>query len=441
MPLRGYGPPMDATATALGTAAELARLVRSRELGAVEVVEAHLRRIEAVNPHVNAVVALDAERALAAAGELDAGRGPSGPLRGVPFTVKDNLEAAGLPMAIGDPARAHVVPGSDATVVRRMREAGAILLGKTNCPPYGGGSETDNPVYGRTANPYDPARTPGGSSGGEAAIVAAAGSPLGLGTDSGGSVRLPAHFCGLAAIKPTAGRVPVTGVIDDEGQIGALGDGRTQVGVLARAVEDVALGLRVVAGPDGRDGGLAPVALGEPPAVAVAGLRVAVYGELDDAHADAATLDALAATAGALRDAGAVVEQAAPPSGGHDLTVEIWRSYGDAAIGYGLLRRWDDYRTRMLAWGERYDVLLSPVCDVPAPPHGGLMDRDGVDPACFASPHSLTGWPVAVVRAGSSPEGLPIGVQLAARPWRDDVALAAAGALERALGGWRPAPL
>jgi amidase len=429
---------MSLTATELAAAAELARLLRSRELGAVEVVEAHLRRIEAVNPVINAVVALDAERALASAHELDAGRGASGPLRGVPFTVKDNLEAAGLPMAIGDPERVGVVADADATVVRRMREAGAILLGKTNCPPYGGGIETDNPVYGRTANPYDPARTPGGSSGGEAAIVGAAGSPLGLGTDSGGSVRLPAHFCGLAAIKPTAGRVPVTGVIDDEGQIGALGDGRTQVGVLARAVEDVALALRVVAGPDGRDGGLAPVALGEPAAVDVAGLRIAVFGELDDAHADSATLGVLADAAGALRDAGADVEEATPPSGGHDLTVEVWSSYGDAAIGYGLLRRWDAYRARMLAWGERYDLLLSPVADGPAPLLGGLAGRDGVDPACFATPHSLTGWPVAIVRAGSSPEGLPIGVQLVARPWRDDVALAAAAALERALGGWRP---
>ena len=129
-----------------------------------------------------------------------------------------------------------------------MRAAGAILLGKTNCPEYGGGIETDNPVHGRTSNPYDPARTPGGSSGGEAAIVAAEGSPCGLGTDSGASVRLPAHFCGLASLKPSAGRVPLTGVLDDEGQLGTLGDPRTQVGPLARSVEDVALLLRVVGG-------------------------------------------------------------------------------------------------------------------------------------------------------------------------------------------------
>ena len=418
------------------TATELARRIRGREVSAVEVVEAHLCRIEAVNPALNAVVALDAERA------LEAARAPrTGPLAGVPFTVKDNLEAAGLAMAIGDPARADVVAARDATVVRRLREAGAILIGKTNCPLYGGGIETDNAVYGRTSNPYDVARTCGGSSGGEAAIVGAAGSPLGIGTDSGGSIRLPAHFCGVAALKPTAGRVPVTGVIDDEGQIGALGDGRTQVGPLARGVEDLALALRAIAGPDGRDGGLAPVALGDPGGVAVDGLRVAAFGAYDGAEAGTATAAVLADAAAALRAAGATVDDAAPPPGGHLLTLDVWRSYGgemDSLALYRVLRRWDAFRSAMLEWGERYDVLLSPVAVDPAPPHGALAGHEGVDPTHFTTPHSLTGWPAATVRCGGSPEGLPIGMQLIARPWRDDVALAAALALERALGGWRP---
>src|SRR3954452_16639825 len=252
------------------TASELARLVASREVSAVEVVQAHLRRIDEVDPLVNAVVARGHARARAAARAADdavARGGPVGPLHGVPFTVKDNISAAGLPMAIGVPERAGVVPDGDATVVARMRAAGAILLGKTNCPPWGGGIETANPVYGRTSNPYDLARTPGGSSGGEAAIVAAAGSACGLGTDSGASIRLPAHFCGLAALKPSAGRVPLTGVLDDEGQLGALGDPRTQVGPLGRSVADLAVALRVVAGPDGRDAAVVPVALGDPAAV------------------------------------------------------------------------------------------------------------------------------------------------------------------------------
>ena len=275
-------------------ATALAALVARREASAREVVEAHLDRIAEVDGAINAVVQVDGERALQAAREADAG-GPRGPLHGVPFTLKDNISAAGIVMAIGVPERARTVAAADATVAARLKAAGAILLGKTNCPPWGGGIETHNEVYGRTNNPYDLERTPGGSSGGEAAIVAAAGSACGLGTDSGGSVRLPAHFCGLASIKPTAGRVPVTGVLDDEGQIGALSDARSQVGPLARAVGDVALLLRVIAGPDGRDGGVAPVPLGEPAGVELRGLRVAVHTESELEVADADTSATVAA--------------------------------------------------------------------------------------------------------------------------------------------------
>src|SRR4051812_48778915 len=248
-------------------ATALADLVRRRTVSAEEVVTAHLARIAAVHGAVNAVVALDPEHAVAAARAADAAlaRGePAGPLLGVPFTAKDNLEAEGLPMAIGVPERADIVAPRDATAVARMKAAGAILLGKTNCPAWGGGIETDNPVHGRTNNPYDLDRTPGGSSGGEAAIIAAGGSPCGLGTDSGASARLPAHFCGLAALKPTAGRIPITGAIDDEGPLGALRDPRTQVSPIARSVSDVALMVRLLNGPDASDGGVAPVALGDP---------------------------------------------------------------------------------------------------------------------------------------------------------------------------------
>ena len=242
------------------TATALARLIARREVSAREVAEAHLRRIEAVNPLINAVVALDAERALAAADAADAAAAPTGPLHGVPFTVKDNLAAAGLEMAIGAPERVGVVPGADATAVARMRAAGAILLGKTNCPEYGGGIETDNPVHGRTSNPYDPARTPGGSSGGEAAIIAAEGSPCGLGTDSGASVRLPAHFCGLASLKPSAGPRPAH---RRARRRGAARHARrpAHAGRPARAL---GRGRRAAAArrgrPDGHDGGVAPVA-------------------------------------------------------------------------------------------------------------------------------------------------------------------------------------
>ena len=368
-------------------------------------------------------------RALAQAREADAAlaRGDAtGPLHGVPFTVKDNLEAAGIEMTIGAPERRGVVAERDAVVVARMRAAGAILLGKTNCPAYGGGIETDNEVYGRTNNPYDLERTPGGSSGGEAAAIAAGCSPCGFGTDSGASVRLPAHFCGLAALKPTAGRMPLTGVLDDLGQIGELSDPRTQVGILGRSVGDVAL--------------LLGVATGEPVSLPDARRpRVALHTD-DGLHTPTPeTVAAVEAAAEALGGA----EAAMHPGGGHELTIEVWRSYGDdmhANELYDVLRRWDAYRARMLDWFAAYDLVVCPVFPEPARRHGDMNRPGAMDPTSYTTPYSLTGWPAATVRAGTSPEGLPIGVQLVAHPGRDDVALAAAREVERALGGYREPP-
>jgi amidase len=415
------------------SAVSLALSIARREVTAREVVEAHLRRIEAVDGRVNAVVRLDAERALARADVVDRGS-PLGPLHGVPFTVKDTIAAAGIEMAMGAPERVGVVADVDATAVARIKAAGAVLLGKTNCPAYGGGIETDNPVYGRTSNPYDLARTPGGSSGGEAAAIAAGESPCGLGTDSGASVRLPAHFCGLASLKPSAGRVPLTGVLDDEGQLGTLGDPRTQVGPLARSVEDVALLLRLIAGPDARDGGVAPVALGDPDDVEVRDLRVAVQF---DNGLDTPTRETIAAVTAAAEALGAGFEEARHPDGGHELTIKVWSSYGGGGADlWRLLRRWDGFRARMLAFAARYDLVVCPVFPGPARLHGAMNVAGELDPTSWTTPHSLTGWPAATVRAGTSSEGLPIGVQLVAGPWRDDVALAAALRVERELGEW-----
>jgi amidase len=429
------------------SATSLASAIAARDVTAREVVEAHLARIAAVNGRVNAVVQLDAERALSAAHAADAAvaRGePLGPLHGVPFSVKDTIAAAGVEMAMGAFERVGFVPPADATAVARIRAAGGILLAKTNCPVYGGGIETDNPVYGRTANPYDLACTPGGSSGGEAAIVAADGSPCGLGTDSGASVRLPAHFCGLASIKPSAGRVPLTGVLDDEGELGTLGDPRTQVGPVARTVGDVALLLRIIAGPDGHDGGVAPVPLGDPADVDLGSLRVAVQTDNGLDTPTAETVDAVAAAADVLRAAGATVEEARHPDGGHELTIEVWSSYGEglgAADLWRLLRRWDAFRSRMLEFAERYDLLVCPVFAGPARRHGTMNVPGELDPTSWTTPHSLTGWPAATVRAGSSSETLPIDVQLVARPWRDDVALAAAARVEAELREFPRPPL
>ena len=415
------------------SATRLADLIRRREVTAVEVVEAHLERIADVNPALNAIVQLDAEGALRAARAQ-----PGGPLHGVPFTVKDVIETAGLVAALGVAERTTYVPARDATVVARVRAAGGILLGKTNCPPWGGGSATDNPVYGRTNNPYDLERSPGGSSGGEAAAIAAGLSPFGLGSDSGGSLRQPAHFCGLACLKPTAWLVPLTGMVDDEGDLGAIADPRTQIGPMARFVEDVELLLSVVGGAGALEPDVPPVSIGRSADVALRGMRAAVHTHNGIVEPTRETVESVHAAARALAAAGVEVEERPLPAGGHELTVEIWRSYVGRLRSdevYRVFRRWDAYRRDLLAFLEPYDLIVCPVAPVPAFEHEEGFGGDGVS---FTTPFSLTGWPAAVVRAGSSPEGLPIGVQLVARQWRDDVALAAAAEVERTLGGWQP---
>lgn len=420
------------------SATELARRIRDRAVSAAEVMEAHLEAVDRLNPRLNAIVAVARDaRDQAAAHDRALARGsPIGPLHGVPFTAKDIIETADLPTTLGMVELAGNQPVRDATIVSRMRSSGAILLGKTNCPRGGSGGVTDNELHGRTMNPYDAERSPGGSSGGEAAAIAGGLSPCGIGSDSGGSLRVPAHFCGIATLKPTAGRIPLTGVRDEDGPLGPMSDPRTQPGPMARSVEDLGLMLRVLAGPDGIDAGAAPVPLGDPAAVELRGLRVMLHEFDGVAVPDGATVRALRDAAAVLSDAGAAVTEGDLPPGGHELTERVWDSYGDEMSApdlYGVLRDWDTYRTTMLALLERFDLILSPVAPSPAPPHGGdVVWR-------YTTPHSLTGWPCAVVRAGTS-RGLPVGVQLIGGPWQDHVALAAAAAVESALEGWLAPP-
>src|SRR5947199_2142833 len=293
-------------------AAWLARAIRDKKVSSVEVVRAHLEHIHTVNPRLNAVVFATAESAIKearAADRRNTRKNVLGPLHGVPFTAKDIFNTKGLPTTAGLRIMRSHVPDHDATGIARMRRAGAILIGKTNCPPGGTGGESWNSIHGGTRNPYDVNRTPGGSSSGEASSIAAAGSPLGLGSDSGGSIRMPASYCGITALKPTAGLIPVTGAY---AMPGGLSDPRSQVGPMARYVSDLALVLPVLVGPDGIDSGVVPVPLAKR-TPKLPGLRVAWYA--DDGIMKPAPAVAAAARAAArpLADSGCVIVEERPP--------------------------------------------------------------------------------------------------------------------------------
>src|SRR5215212_2281220 len=437
------------------SASELARAIREREVSSAEVVGAHFARIAEVNPKVNAVVLLTEEAARARAKEADEAlaRGEVwGPLHGVPVTIKDAFEMAGVVAAGGTKGRASYVPDADATGVKRYKQAGAVILGKTNTPEISLAFESDNLVYGQTKNPYDASRTPGGSSGGEAAAIASGMSPLGLGSDAGGSIRIPAHFCGIAGIKPTSGRTPRTGHFPP---MGGLLDSIWQIGPLARRVEDLALALPILCGTDWRDPSVAPVTLGDPARVDLKSLRVAFHTD----NGLVAPTDDIAAVvrdaARVLADAGAEVVEARPPvpADAYELLLGIYGADSGAGLRMLLMmsgtvetsplmtRLLEILGTKSLTAGELSALVFQLDAWRAAMPHGTTFDEENQLLFSYTMVYNMTGWPGAVVRAGTSTDGLPLGAQLVARPWREDVALASALEVERALGGWQRPPL
>ncbi|MBM3945691.1 MAG: amidase, partial [SAR202 cluster bacterium] len=260
------------------SATEIARAIREKEISSEDAVDAHLKRIAVVNPKLNAVVWQEdgyIKRQEARKRDTDLMRGEvRGPLHGVPITIKDAFEAAGMPSTGGTKGRANYIPEKDATIVARLKAAGAVILGRTNTPEISFGVECSNVVYGRTNNPWDVNRTPGGSSGGEAAIIAAGGSPFGIGSDMGGSIRWPAHCTGIAGMKPTTGRIPRTGHWPSFGGLFAY---LTQPGPMAHTVEDIALGLNIMSGPDYIDPTTVPMPLRDYKRVNLKSLRVAFH--------------------------------------------------------------------------------------------------------------------------------------------------------------------
>lgn len=463
------------------TAAEMAARVGNKSVSASEAVEAHLARIKRLNPRLNALIAVDEERALAAARRCDqalaAGAEP-GPLCGVPVTIKSSVDVAGLRCEAGTRLRQGYIAAADAPLVQRLKSAGAIVLGNTNTPELLMAYETDNLLYGRTNSPWDVRRTPGGSSGGEAAAIAAGLSAGGVGSDGGGSIRIPAHFSGICGLKPTPGRIPATGHFPDSlGPFALIG----VVGPMARTVADLRLMFQAMAGPDDGDPSSAPVAVRWPGAQEARELRVGFMASHASAPVTPQTEAAVRRAAQGLEGLGFVVEEFVPPE--LERVRELWWNIfgraGALILGPMLagheaelspilteframvdrdppitaseliettMQR-DLLRRRLLAHMERYRVLLTPVCSIPAFLHGERRWTAGGRPVEYLQAMAYTQWfnilgnPAAVVPAGRSAEGLPIGVQIVGRPYEEETVLAVAQAVETACGRGQPPPI
>jgi aspartyl-tRNA(Asn)/glutamyl-tRNA(Gln) amidotransferase subunit A len=450
-------------------ATKLATLIRTRELSSREVVQAHLDRVSAVNPQINAIVTLMADEALKAADVADravASGATLGPLHGVPFSIKDALDTAGVLTQYGSMLFAGNIPDKDATAVTRFKAAGGIPVAKTNVPEFSAWTETDNLLTGRTNNPWNLERTPGGSSGGESAAIAAGMSPIGIGSDVAISVRGPAAFTGIAALKATHGRVPYTG------HFPSVIARWWHVGAMARTVGDVALGYSILKGPDGIDGyavhardagsGDGKIA-GQP--IRVGWVTDAAFGPVDPEISDA-----VKAAGARLEDLGCVVEEVSLPFLGDPLAALMTVVYGEIvpfvkafatgreadlhAIGKGIMGTPDptfaDFlaaeakaealRSAFAGFFQKYDVLLCPVNPMTATPHGaqelvvGGVTVPWAHVMSATSPFNLTGLPALSVPYGFSSEKLPIGIQLVSK-WLDEAIILRLGALLERQGG------
>lgn len=460
----------------------LARRIRDGEISSREAVSAHIEQIKAVNPGLNAVVAERFEVALAEADLADARRGEAvGPLHGVPCTIKECFALTGMPNASGLVARAGVRAPSDASAVARIRAAGAIPLGVTNTSELCMWMETNNRLYGRTNNPYDPRRIVGGSSGGEGAIIAAGGSPLGIGSDVGGSIRMPAFFNGIFGHKPTGGLIPNTG------QYPAIetlqGNRYLTTGPLARRAEDLMPLVRILAGPDGLDPGCRAMPLGDPASVDLSNLRVLTVPGDGLLTVCPELVEAQAAAAKALGERGARVEELSFPRLRH--ATDIWSAMlGDAstvAFRTSLYRGQDRTRTALLRWalgGGPYTLpaiilaglervtdafperaarfvkegqalkqellealgddglILYPSHPTPAPRHYMPLLRP--ISWVYTAILNVMELPVTQVPLGLDAKGVPLGVQVVGAEGMDHRTIAAAMALEQAMGGWAP---
>lgn len=453
------------------SAAQIVAAVKSKRIKATQVLDTYYAQIDRVNPVINAIVQSNREMAYREAAGIDSdiGRFQHKKLLGVPFTVKNTCAVLGYKPDKGCGGLAGQASTSDATVVARLRNEGALVLGLSNTPELSIGYETDNLLYGQTKNPFDLGRSPGGSSGGESAIIAARGSLMGIGSDASGSLRVPAHNTGIATLKLTQGRVPLTGHIplDCMGLFSQF----ISFGPMARSVDDLSLMAPIMAGPDNLDAHAVPVPWRAMEEVQPDRLRVAFY--TDDGIAPvSADIDAAVRNAvQSLRPDVASVTERRPDVlpemdallsnsillGGDEgewlrdiftklkmerpspLLLEFYEMARKCKLSITELRwswvRFDQYRRAMLQFMADYDVILCPVAATVAKPHGRSYQE--VKDFSYSMCYSLVNWPVAVVNIGHSAEGLPIGIQVIAPPWREDIALAVARRLEQTLSSGR----
>ncbi len=453
------------------SASQMAEQIRNKQISPVELVEAHLARIEHLNPKINAFVQIDSEGVLVQARNAEAAVMQNqnlGPLHGVPISIKSSIDVAGMRCEAGTKLREGYIASSDAPLVSRLRNAGAIILGVTNTPELLMAWETDNLLYGRTNNPWDISRTAGGSSGGEAAAIASGCSAGGVGSDGGGSIRVPAHFCGICGLKPTPGRIPATGHYPQSvGPFAQLG----VIGPMARTVADLKLLFEAMQGPDIGDPSSAPVLVRWPDGNALKKIRIGYFEDDSRTPVTPETRASIRQAAEALRSSGFEVEPFRPE--GLEKARQLWWKFFGVAGGMllgpitsgheaelspilkefngwvaaeppltaqSLLDTWierDLLRMQVFAEMEKFPVLLCPVASIPAFRHGERSWQvEGktvqyLDAWSYCEWFNLLGMPAAVVPVGRTPEGLPIGVQIVARPWEEELVLSVAEELER----------
>lgn len=459
------------------TATDLAERIRSKRLSCVEVMQAHLAQIERVNPRINAIITLVAESALKQAREADdaMSRGQNiGPLHGLPVAHKDLVPTKGIRTTFGSPIYADHVPDKDGLIVERLRQAGAITLGKTNVPEFGAGSQTYNEVFGATLNPYDTSKTCGGSSGGAAAALACGMVPIADGSDTGGSLRNPANFCNVVGFRTSPGRVPVWPTVVGWFPISVQGP-------MARTVEDTALLLSAVAGPDSR----APISLAEPGELFrrplerdFNGVRIAWSQDLGCLPVDSRVTDVLEARRTVFEDLGCQVADDGPDFSDADEVFKVWRAWAmelkfaelldtqrdqiketvlwnveqgmeltGPQIGRAERKRTELYH-RVRKFMEHYEYLVLPVNQVPPfsveQPYvseiAGTKMQTYIDwmKSCYYI--TVTGLPAISVPAGFTEEGLPVGVQIVGRHQHEFGVLQLAHAFQQATGFWKTKP-